>query len=181
MIHTRMATCGKKTVDEAHPFHIKRNGRSVLWGMHNGVIHNARESAEKNDRPYSVDSKELFEVLADRNYEAFKNFTGYGTIVWIDAQYPQRITMARMSHSADLAIATIVGGGVMWASTRDILENAVKLSKLEIDSIWVDAGIEVGKPYWTEGGKLWYDKEIEHYKINGYSFGRQSYSNYHGY
>ncbi len=46
MMHARFATCGDRDdVVQAHPFAIQREGGTVLWGAHNGMIHNARASA----------------------------------------------------------------------------------------------------------------------------------------
>ena len=42
LMHSRFATCGKKDDPmNAHPFAIRRGGKVVLWGAHNGMISNA--------------------------------------------------------------------------------------------------------------------------------------------
>src|SRR5271157_6594912 len=38
VMHSRWATCGERDqVLQAHPFTIKRRGKNVLYGLHNGI------------------------------------------------------------------------------------------------------------------------------------------------
>lgn len=143
-MHARYATCGTKTVIDAHPFTIRREGKVVLHGMHNGVIWDARSSAEINGRgkEYSVDSRELFELLADGETRAIADLNGYGTIVWIEPSAPHEIKLARLTADADLSIATVDGGGVVWASTRRILQSACEFADVPILEYYeVDDGV----------------------------------------
>src|SRR4051812_41108202 len=72
MLHARYATCGKQTIEEAHPFAIQRDGRTRLYGAHNGVVYNAWESAKSHGRKIQVDSQEIFECIADGNIKALQ-------------------------------------------------------------------------------------------------------------
>ncbi len=66
LMHGRYATHGARdSVANAHPFTIKRANRTVLHGMHNGVLQGTHESAQKHGRDHTVDSLECFHILAD--------------------------------------------------------------------------------------------------------------------
>ena len=143
MMHARHATCRNKGVEDAHPFEIKRNDKTVLWGMHNGVIYNADESAKAHGRELTVDSRELLELMADNEEEKIRKLTGYGVVAWIRAEKPHRMFMARMTASADMCMARVkdptmspVDGteynGTIFASTREILKYASALAGVEL-------------------------------------------------
>ncbi len=140
--HARYATTAARTVNDAHPFTIKRDGKTVLHGMHNGIIYDADVSARKHKRPYTVDSKELFELLADGDYKAIGELHGYGVIMWVRADSPERIYICRLSEDSDFEIATVKGGGLVWASTVKILNGGVVAAGLEIEQRWeIESGI----------------------------------------
>jgi predicted glutamine amidotransferase len=132
VMHARYATCGDKDARaHAHPFCIKRNGAPVLWGVHNGIINNANESAKAHGRPYTVDSRELFELLADGEYDSIRQLRGYGTIVWVEASDRKYIRMARLTDNAELVFVNTTIGGMVYASTENILDNALKYAGLK--------------------------------------------------
>lgn len=137
LMHARFATCGKKTKSEAHPFEVRRNGQPVLWGVHNGVIYNAAQSATRHRRRYDVDSRELFELLADGQNEKISRLEGYGTIMWVEAKRPDRILACRMTESADLTLARTFGGGMVWGSTARIVHEAIGWTDLRAAD-WID-------------------------------------------
>lgn len=130
MMHARFATCGKKTIEEAHPFEIQREGRTKLYGAHNGMVHNAHTSAFKHGRRVQVDSQEIFECIADNNIEGLQKLDGYGVITWIDPEEPNHVKLVRLSDHAEIYIAQIVGGGVVWGSTKSIVREALFSARL---------------------------------------------------
>lgn len=144
MHHARFATCGKRSVVEAHPFAVKRDGKTKLWGMHNGVLSGTYASAWRHKRDHSVDSLELFELLADGLHEEIaKEISGYGTLAWIESDQRDRIKLVRMTDSADLAVAKIEQGGIVYGSTSHIVEAACEGAKLTIKG-WFDRHLKPG-------------------------------------
>jgi|GEM_PF-4262989 len=132
VMHARFATCGNRDdANNAHPFAIRRNGRVVLWGAHNGMIPTAWDSAKKNERNIQVDSQEIFELLADKDYEGIQSMSGYGVITWIDTDARDRVNLARLSSHSDIILVSIKGGGYVWASTKKILTDALNFADLE--------------------------------------------------
>lgn len=135
MMHSRMATHGAITLQNAHPFAIRRDGQPVLWGAHNGIIYDAEESAKKHERDFTVDSRELFNLLADQEYDAIKELSGYGVITWIDAKDPYSVRLVKMTEHGAIHVVKLKGGGVVWASTEWILDRAIKAVGLEVDVV----------------------------------------------
>ncbi len=132
--HARWATCGVKTKQEqAHPFEIVRNGEVKLRGAHNGCIWNAKESCVANGRPFTVDSKELFELMVDGDVEAIRELEGYGVITW-HIPGTDHVNMVRLSDTSEICVVKLYGGGVAWASTWEILKDALEHAGLEAEA-----------------------------------------------
>lgn len=131
LMHSRWATCGNaNSIKHAHPFAIKREGQIVLWGVHNGIIWNAEESASIHDRKYEVDSKELFELIADQEWETLRLLTGYGVAMWLEAD-KNHINLLRLNDQSDFHAVKVKSGGFVWGSTEEIVEDALKSAGLK--------------------------------------------------
>lgn len=177
LMHARFATCGDKhDVKQAHPYTIKRNGRVVLVGAHNGVIYDARESAKRNNRPYTVDSLEVFELLADGDYEAIGRLHGYGVLTWMVPGH-RHVNLVRLSDSSDIEIAKLKTGGIVWASTWRIIEDAVSAAGLEVDHTYkID---EIGQVYKIYENDVRYSTDSRLIKLAaGYGSSYGSYGTY---
>ena len=152
MMHSRWATCGVKSLSEAHPFVIRRNGKTVLYGAHNGIIYDAWESAKKNGRNIEVDSQEIFELIADGKFAEIAELGGYGVLTWIYANNPTVVNIVRMTKNSEIEAAKLKSGGIVWASTSKILRAAVKSANLEIE---VEYDLkEIGTVYQIEDGEI---------------------------
>lgn len=152
MMHARYATCGNHDISEAHPFAIKRKGKIKLYGMHNGMVYNSEESAKKNHRKISVDSEEIFELLADEDWEGIKALEGYGVITWVYPEKPGRIYLLRLSHSSEIFVAETKNGYFVYGSTEDIVKEALKYAGLKFKA---EYEIEVGKVYRLDEEQIW--------------------------
>ena len=104
MMHARWATHGsKEEVRNAHPFTVKRGEKTVLHGIHNGVLQNTEESARKHGRDHTVDSLEFFQLLADGNRDAIADIGGYGVVLWMKPR-SNNIYICKLTAGADLVI-----------------------------------------------------------------------------
>lgn len=164
MMHARYATCGNDSVQDAHPFAIKRNGKVKLWGAHNGMIYDAWESANQNNRFISVDSQEVFELLADNDISGIQNLSGYGVISWINSANPHSVNIARLSENSDLCVASLEEGGIVWASTWKILSKALDIAELHAKSVYE---LEIGNVYEITGGHI-YSTGMNGLQVNSY-------------
>jgi predicted glutamine amidotransferase len=144
MMHSRWATCGKNTVDEAHPFAVKRGGRIVLYGAHNGRVYNGYQSARKHGRDIAVDSQEIFELLADNDYDGIRNLEGYGVITWINTKDPDKINLLRLSEDSEIYVVETKDRKVVYGSTPVIVHSALKSAGLEHKDWFI---INVGTVY----------------------------------
>jgi len=118
MCHTRLATTGDISVENAHPFVVKN-----LVGAHNGVISNHEWLNTRYGRKCDVDSEHIFQHLADGL--DLDDIDGYGAIEWVDRASPDRLLLCRLTSWADLAVAALSGGGVIWSSDELHLKAAL--------------------------------------------------------
>ena len=114
--HTRYATAGKVTIDNAHPFRA-----GTITGAHNGAIYNAWELDQRHGRRCAVDSWHLIKHLAGGLDTG--ELHGYGAVVWTDTREPGAVYLSRMADG-ELAVASIQGG-IVWSSDSTHLVRAL--------------------------------------------------------
>lgn len=117
--HTRYATIGAVSVPNAHPYHIGN-----IIGAHNGGIFNHKEIGAQYKREYEVDSMHLIAHLNED--KDIGELEGYGTVEWYDLRDPGAIYLCAMRRG-DLEIEELENDmGVIWASTRNALADALR-------------------------------------------------------
>lgn len=134
--HTRYATLGAKTVENAHPYIFGH-----IIGAHNGGVRNHVEMENKYDRHFDVDSMHIFAHLQE-NKPIKDEFEGYGAIEFLNMNIPGVIFLAK-HNTQDLYVYRIKGHGYAWSSSESHLEIAVRAAKLN----WVACGMTEGKIY----------------------------------
>lgn len=183
LMHARFATCGKRDVESAHPFAVHRKGKVVLWGAHNGMIPDAWNSAKAHGRDCNVDSQEVFELIADGEFESIQKMMGYGVLTWVEASDTSSIKLVRLSKNSDMEIVSVKGGGIVWASTWKILSEALKAAGLEAEYKYdVD---EVGRVFEITPDKVMHTDVsgvhlCEGFNRYGYKYGSGMQSTYAG-
>lgn len=135
ILHTRFATKGdKKFTANNHPIVVEN-----LVGVHNGHISNddaILASYPEHKRIGQVDSEAAF-VMAkyEKNpLEAFAEIQGRAALAWIDGDRGKELNLARVSGSP-LCVAQTPKGSTVFASTKPLLEAAMKEAGLQIE--WI--------------------------------------------
>lgn len=152
IMHSRYATHGSKDdVRNAHPFCIRRNNRTVLYGVHNGVLHGTEATAKKYGRDHTVDSRELLELMADGKHEDIATISGYGLLAWTTPR-SRVIQLCKLTAGANIAVFRVKRGGIVFASESSMVRKA-------LDAAGLDAGPQlylekVGATYMLWNGIL---------------------------
>ena len=86
--HTRHATQGHNTIDNAHPFKYGN-----ILGAHNGIIWNDTDLADKRKckHRYVVDSEAIFHGLQLEGRKSLIDLEGYASIWFIDTNIPNKL------------------------------------------------------------------------------------------
>lgn len=135
ILHTRFATQGdKKYETNNHPIVVEN-----LVGVHNGHISNddaILKAYPDHKRLGQVDSEAAF-VMAkyeSNPLEVFPEIQGRAALAWIDGDIGRELHLARVSGSP-LCVAQTPKGSTVFASTKPLLERAMKSAGLQIE--WI--------------------------------------------
>lgn len=144
--HTRKATTGEITIENAHPFEI-----GGIRGAHNGIVSNHRELNERYQRKFQVDSMHIF-----ANLDAgllLSEIEAYGALWFVRESEPETICLGRF-NDGELAVYGIgepeAPGGIIWASTASAVEIAVSFAELKAFRY----EIAEGQLYRAQSGRL---------------------------
>lgn len=140
IFHTRAASVGAVTVENAHPFTVSSEERTVI-GIHNGHISNYHSLNTNHSRECSVDSQHLFHhIHANMSMD---DIYGWGAVAWYDTDDFDHLQLVKFNMD-DLHIAKLKNGDVVFASTRSPIVKAAQAVRAEIDSFYQ---IESGRRY----------------------------------
>ncbi len=178
--HTRAATRGIISKENAHPFRI---GRFIL--AHNGVIYNFDELQTKCKTEYQVDSQIIGYLLnIFEPVEVFeKQIAGWFTVPFFELEKQYELNI--MKHNAPLSLAILPdGSGMYYSSLKSDLKQALKTVGTRT-GIGETNGTKLYKFKW-ENGKLLRSKfkiynNLEYYKGYECLETRESYSCSNGY
>jgi glutamine phosphoribosylpyrophosphate amidotransferase len=138
-MHTRLATQGKVTKDNAHPFRI-----GSVVGAHNGMVSNHEELNTTYKRDHAVDSQHLFSHI-DAGL-SLSDVNGYGAV-----EFAQEGTYYVGAANGGELVCSKLDVGVVWASTAKCIDIAVMQAGYKVEK-WFE--IEQGRMYSVDAKSL---------------------------
>lgn len=151
MLHTRKATIGEKTRENAHPWRINN-----LVGIHNGGVQNHMDIQKKYSRNFNVDSQHIFAHISEDL--PLHELTSWGALVYVDElESYERMWCSRFNDG----VLTIIGVGnrpkettdLLFCSLPDALKSAIDMAKIPYATAYK---VDAGRLYHMYNGELHY-------------------------
>ena len=163
MAHTRYATRGANTPENAHPFDL-----GAGWvGQHNGVVGNYSD-LDKRYGEEPVDSIHLLKAIARTNPIPLDQINVYGSVQLVP-ETRDRIYLGKM-NGGQLCIVEIPRVGIVFTSDEDHMKVALRLAGLAERAVYLR--VDEGVLYVTYNGEI-FVHDNEGLRVGGYS--RMSY------
>ncbi len=151
ILHTRQATHGAVTVQNAHPF---REGAVVF--CHNGIVWNADALGS-----WPVDSMAFGPRLLKDKHD-LSDMRAYGVLTWLDERRPHEAFICKLTGSGDIKVMAVeLSGGVrtlLWASTMSRVKDVVEAIRARV--ITQPQTLETGKVLLARNGELYSTKRV---------------------
>lgn len=135
ILHTRFATKG----DPANPMNNHPIATGSVVGTHNGTLDRGHDDDLFDmlgcERHGEVDSEALFALIAHGELDAvsaMELMRGRIAIAWFDTRDSEPTLHLARLHGSPLAVGQTKNGSFMYASTMDILEDAVAHAGVEL-------------------------------------------------
>lgn len=133
--HTRLATQGKITKENAHPFQIEN-----IIGAHNGSL--VDTSDLEDDDSDELDSRKIFKTIAKRGIvDTWKSFYGPAALTFWDDN-DETINLVRNSERTLWVCESANDDAIFWASEPWMITVAADKNGVKLKRIKDDSGVE---------------------------------------
>lgn len=133
--HTRLATQGKITEDNAHPFLIDH-----ILGAHNGSLSDTRDL--EDDKIDELDSRKIFKTIAKRGIvDTWKSFYGPAALTFWNAE-EGTINLVRNADRTLWVCENEKEDAIFWASEPWMIKVAAERNNIKLKMIKGDDGVE---------------------------------------
>jgi hypothetical protein len=150
IFHTRAASVGKVTLDNAHPFEFKKyadDGTLVrrIVGIHNGGVVNHADLNKRYNRAFECDSPHIYAHMVDDL--PMTEICGSGALAWWDYNDIWREGQLRMLrfNSDNLEIAVLESGEIVFASTGSALYKSARMAGGRVKTLFKIEAEEIYK------------------------------------
>jgi len=131
--HTRAASTGKVTKENAHPFIFTANSGAKIVGTHNGIVNNHASIDAKYNRDFDVDSMHIFANIAEG--KPTEELNGWGALAWLVHTAEHTFMCWCRFNTPDLHFAVLGEEyGIYYASETDALKQAVAMFAPKADA-----------------------------------------------
>lgn len=130
--HTRAATSGSVSLNNAHPFYIyAEEGETYreLVGVHNGSLDNW--SSHKTAKTFNVDSEWALNHIYDEGIEAFKDIRGAYVFVFWDSDDAANLNIA-LNDKRNMFVAFLENGSMAYASEAGMLYWLIERNMMKV-------------------------------------------------
>lgn len=142
MLHTRAATVGALTDENAHPYYYKEKDKDGMFFMHNGTITNIDDLVTKygvNVDGYLTDSRKLGALIYNKHFTVFDEYLGAASICFYFESSPNTIYLfngagydndrKKWIPERDLYYVCFNDGRMYFSSQENHLKNALNSPK----------------------------------------------------
>ena len=134
VVHSRAATKGSVTTDNAHPFQ-----HGSLTGVHNGTL---RTWANLTTESFSTDSEHIYHALSKNTFEdVLQKLNGAFTLIWYDDS-TNHMHVIRNNERPFTFIKVKEMDALFGASEVDMLKWILKRNDLTIEKTWSPAPMQ---------------------------------------
>lgn len=194
IFHTRAASTGAVTLDNAHPFKVEEldpNDEAFgdyLVGIHNGIVNNHESLNRKYNRSCEVDSQHIF--LHIFNALPTTEITGWGALAWYQSwDTSTELHLLRFNHEA-LHVGQLETGEIVFASTEVAVKRGIRLGGGKLKTmVTIDGDThysvhatpeDPGKDWVYQTDRMVFGSRACSYN-NAYAWGEEYGSGHHGY
>lgn len=149
MGHTRLATTGDVTIENAHPF-----VHGDIVGCHNGMLWNHATLNAKYGRTFQVDSQHIFAHM--KEHRSKRDLQTTGVVTYYRKDKPGRLYFVKFGGTLTIMGLRGEDEGLVWASEQRVVKSALDSAGLT----GYEYDVKTDRVYYACDGKLYDSKKV---------------------